>query len=196
MKDLNPLDPRTPLYCIVPPPHLFHVREDLLDELCLSDAYRQFLPRNEAAYGPWLKCVGRTRDELPFASVSRFAGKPYWPTPRYLLTAEIAPGTRYRTNLAIDNNGLPQILPHRGLFHFVIERAIHVCVLKGLPESRARLKFLPPFPRTAPQGRIESEWALGLDHVNGYCTILVRGREDEERFLKGRGGWRTPFPAV
>jgi hypothetical protein len=195
MKDLNPLDPRTPLYCIVPPPHHFHVREDLLDELCLSDAYRQFLPRNEAAYGPWLKCVGRTRDELPFASVNRFAGKPYRPTPRYLLTAEIVPGTLYRTNLAIDGNGLPQILPHRGLFHFVIERAIHVCVLKGMPESQARLKLLSPFPRTAPQRRIEAEWAIALEHVGGYCTILVRGAENELRFLSGRDNWRTPFPS-
>jgi hypothetical protein len=196
MKDLNPLDPRTPLFCIVPPPHLFHVREDLLDELCLSDAYRQFLPRNEAAYGPWLKCVGRTRDELPFASVNRFAGKPYRPTPRYLVTAEIVPGTRYRTNLAIDGYGLPQILPHRGLFHFVIERAIHVCVLKGMPEHEARQKFLPELPKAAPQGRIEPAWAVGHEPVSGYCTVVVRGAGSEARYLAGRSDWRTPFPAT
>jgi hypothetical protein len=195
MKDFDPLDPRTPSYCLVPPPYHFQVRTDLLDELCLSDAYGLFLPGSSEAYRRWLTSVGRTADEMPWEYVTCFTRKAYRLTPRYLLAAEIVPGTRYRTNLALDGNGLPQVLPHRGLFHFVVERAIHVCVLKGMPESRARLKFLPPFPRTAPQGRIESEWALGLDHVNGYCTILVRGREDEERFLAGRGGWRTPFPS-
>ncbi len=64
MKHLYPRDPRTPPFCLVPLPYHFHVRTDLLEELCLSDAYGQFLPRNDEAYRRWLSCVGRTADEM------------------------------------------------------------------------------------------------------------------------------------
>jgi hypothetical protein len=170
------------------------VREDLLEEFCLADAYTRFLPRSGDAYNRWLRIVGRTEEELPLDYVSRFAKGQYTLMPRYILAAEIVPGTRYRTNLVVDGEGLPQIMPHRGLFLFVVERAIRFCVLKGMPESQVAAKFLPAYPSTAPQTRIESAWSIGLERDTGYCTILVRGAESEARFLAESTGWLTPFP--
>ncbi len=56
-------------------------------------------------------------------------------TQRDLLAAEIAPGTRYRMNLAIDGNGLPQILRIEGLFTLSSSVSLTSALSKACPKA-------------------------------------------------------------
>jgi hypothetical protein len=184
---------RRPAYLNAPPPAHFCIRTDLIEELCVADAFERTLPRTPEAYARWIRTWGRSADELPFDAIKPFVGRPYEPTPHYLFHPAILQGASWVQNVLTDGRGWSICCERDGLYDFVINRAAEFAATRGCDKARALALLLPEPDVKSNQGSQHGEWSIGYECATGLCTILARSRDQTElRYLAGQPGYFVP----
>jgi hypothetical protein len=182
-----------PFYFEVPEPSHFRLRTDLIEELCIPDAFALTLPRTPEAHARWVSSWGHSAEDLPFHAIRLFLESRYQPTARYLLHPAILREAASVQNILTDGRGWSVRCERYGLYDFVINRAVEYAVSRGYEEGRARALFFPKPGGKEKQGRRHGEWSIGYECVTGLCTILARIRDQtESRYLAGQPGYFVP----
>ncbi len=185
--------PPRPAHLFAPWPAHFRLRTDLIEELCVPDAFVRTLPRTPEAHARWLAFWNRSADEIQFGSIRPFVGRPYEATARYLLHPAILPGSEHIQNVLTDGRGWSVCCELGGLYEFVIDRAVEFAVSRGCPKPNTRAAFYPAYTGKAERVRRHARWAVGYERSTGLGTILWREQDDTEaRYLAGEPGYTVP----
>ena len=131
MSDMPSHSPKGPSYRSAPRSAHFRMRPDLIEELCIPDAFARTLPRTPAEHARWLAHWGLSATEAPFEGIQPFIGRPYELTARYILHPAILPGSGLLLNIMTDGRGWSVCCEPGGLFSFVIDRAVEFVVGRG-----------------------------------------------------------------
>jgi hypothetical protein len=154
-------------------PH-FRVRTDLIEELCVADAFTRTLPNTPEAHARWIAMWGYSARECPFESIQRYLGRPYEPSLRFLLQPAVLPGREHVQNVVTDARGWSVCCELGGLYDFVMKRAVQFLVSGGFETGREQAEFYPkPGPNLGPKPRY-GRLVMGYECATGGCTIFSR----------------------
>jgi hypothetical protein len=173
-------NPKVPSYLTAPWPAHFRMRTDLIEELCVPEAFARTLPRTPEEHARWLTMWGQSADQVLFDSVSPYIGRPYAPTEHYLLQPAIFPGHDYIQNVLTDGRGWSVCCELGGLYDFVVARAVQFCVSRGHQRAKAQSLFYPKVERNLGPGRKLGWWAIRYECGTGLCTIVPSNKSGEE----------------
>ena len=180
MNDLPSESPKAPDYLTAPWPAHFRLRTDLLEELCIPEAYARTLPRTPEEHTRWLTMWGLPADRVPFDSIASVIGRAYEPTAHYLLQPAIFPGHDYIQNVLTDGRGLSVCCELGGLYDFVVARAVQFCVSRGHQTAKAQSLLHPKGERNSGPGRKCGWWAICYERATGFCTVVPSNKGMEE----------------
>ena len=166
------LNPRFPASLLAPAPAHFRARDDLIEELCVPEAFARTLPRTKEAHAQWLVHWGLSAAEAPFEVIQPFIGRPYEPTLRYILHPAIFPGSELLFNIMTDGRGWSVCCEPGGLFSFVIDRAVEFVVGRGYERERMRGMFHPKIEHNPGPKLRHGWWAVSYERTSGFCTIV------------------------
>ncbi len=193
MSDQPAAQPDRPGYLTAPWPAHFRLRTDLVEELCLPDAYARTLPKTPEEYAPWIVRWGITAKEVPFEPIRSALGSPYALTPRYVLRPTILPGGAAIQNVATDGRGWSVCCELGGLYDFVINRAAEFVAAIGREAAQARADFYPKVEKNPGLKSSYGKWAIGYEYATGLGTILwPEQSETVALYLAGQGGYLVP----
>ena len=180
MSDLPSKNPKAPDYLTAPWPAHFRMRTDLLEELCISEAYARTLPRTPEEHARWLAMWSLSADRVPFASIAPFIGRPYEPTTHYLLRPAIFSGQSGIQNVFTDGRGWNVCCELGGLYDFVVARAVQFCVSRGHQHSKVQAMLYPKFGMNPGPERRHGWWAIRYEQATGFCTVVPSNKGMEE----------------
>ena len=172
MSDTPPQNPNVPFYLTAPGKAHFRLRPDVIEELCIADAFARTLPRSPEEHARWLAKWGRSAADVPYQSIALAIGRPYELTPRYVLHPAILPGWDYLSNVITDGRGWSVMCEFGGLYEFVFARAVQFCESRGYDRCKVREQLFPKLEKNpGPQCRY-GRWALEYERATGFCTIV------------------------
>ena len=157
------------------------MRSDLIQELCLPEAFARTLPRTPGDYLKWLERWGRSAAEAPFESIRRFIGEAYEPTPKYTLRPAILPGRDFIQNVMTDGRGWSVCSEPGGLYNFVIARAVQFGESRGHPKAEMQALLLPKLEPNPGPGLRQANWGISYECATGFCTVVGRNKSGAER---------------
>ena len=173
-------NPRVPSFLTAPWPAHFRMRTDLIEELCVPEAFARTLPRTPEEHARWLTLWDQSADQVPFHSVRPYIGRPYEPTAHYLLQPAIFPGQDYIQNVITDRRGWSVCCELGGLYDSVVARAVQFCGSRGHQMAKAQSLFYPKVERNLGPGRKCGWWAIRYECGTGLCTIVPSNKGGEE----------------
>ena len=173
-------NPKVPSYLTAPWPAHFRMRTDLIEELCVPEAFARTLPRTPEEHARWLTLWDQSADQVPFHSVRPYIGRPYEPTAHYLLQPAIFPGQDYIQNVITDRRGWSVCCELGGLYDSVVARAVQFCGSRGHQMAKAQSLFYPKVERNLGPGRKCGWWAIRYECGTGLCTIVPSNKGGEE----------------
>ena len=165
-------NPRVPSFLTAPWPAHFRMRTDLIEELCVPEAFARTLPRTPEEHARWLTMWGQSADRVPFDSIRPFIGRPYAPTEHYLLQPAIFSGQSNIQNVLTDGHGWSVCCEIGGLYDFVFARALQFCESRGHQRGNAHSLFYPKVESNPGPGRRHGWWSIRYECATGYCTVV------------------------
>ena len=180
MSEMKSQNPKGPFHLTAPWPAHYRMRIDLIEELCIPEAFARTLPRTPEEHARWLAMWSLSADRVPFDSIRSVIGRAYEPTAHYLLQPAIFPGHDYIQNVLTDGRGWSVCCELGGLYDFVVARAVQFCVSRGHQTAKAQSLLHPKVERNSGPGRKCGWWAICYERATGFCTVVPSNKGMEE----------------